>query len=79
MVKDGHSVRRLDIECTLVLHALASQWSGMVWRRASLSSEFVRLVQGGCFGERAVLFAEPWSTSFTVVMHLAPFPSAREG
>ncbi|CAE7026881.1 egl-4 [Symbiodinium sp. CCMP2592] len=26
-----------------------------------------RLVQGGCFGERAVLFAEPWSTSFTVV------------
>ncbi|CAJ1438339.1 unnamed protein product, partial [Effrenium voratum] len=26
-----------------------------------------RMIQGGCFGERAVLFLEPWSTSFKMV------------
>ena len=33
-------------------------------RLGTTLGQIARMIQGGCFGERAVLFLEPWSTSF---------------
>lgn len=64
MIKDGHAIRRhWPPNQTSWVAAIAVLWTLFLPCPVSW-----RLVQGCCFGERAVRFEEPWPTSFKMAL-----------